>query len=350
MTGGRPLRVALTGCGAVSRLYYRPALKALEDEGLLRLIAAHDPSPAARETFCAAFPGARSEASFESLIALAPDLLIIASPPRYHGEQAIAALGAGIDVHCEKPLAPTLAEGEQMVEAAIAAGRRLSIGLLRRHFPATRAIRQLIASGALGPLDTIDCFEGGPFSWPVQSAEYFQRSAGSAGILQDIGTHCLDLLGWWLGPPTALGYEDDAMGGVEANCRIALSFGNVRATVRLSRDWEQPNRYVIRGRNGWIGWTANETDHFDHGLAGTGYAGRFVLHEESRIGGQPALGRAAADFDEAFANQLRALIGGDHVPASEALQALGLIDRCYASRRPMPMPWLEPSGLRGCRP
>jgi predicted dehydrogenase len=340
-----PVRVALAGCGAVAQLYYRPALDRLEREGLLRLIAAHDPAPPALAAMRAAFPKAKAATSFEALIACAPDLLIVASPPRFHAEQAIAALRAGMDVHCEKPLAPSLAEGGRMAEAAAVAGRRLSVGLLRRHFPATQAMRQLIANGALGEIETVDCFEGGPFDWPVQSAAYFQRSAGGAGILQDIGTHCLDLLGWWFGPPSALTYEDDAMGGVEANCRIALSFGDVRATVRLSRDWARPNRWLVRGSKGTLGWTANEANHFDYGIAGCDHAGNFALHEPTEVATDLMLGPPAADFDQAFANQLRRLIEkGEYVSAEDALPTLGLIDRCYASRQPMAMPWLLEAG------
>lgn len=340
-----PVPVALVGCGAVAELYYRPALQTLEREGLLRLVAAADPNHSARDAFCTSFPSARPAASFQDLLRLSPHLVIIASPPRYHPEQTIASLEAGIDVHCEKPLAPSLADGQRMVAVAVAAGQRLTVGMLRRQFPATRTIGQLIASKAIGPLESIECFEGGPFAWPVHSADYFRRSSGAAGVLQDIGTHCLDLLTWWLGPPATVSYEDDAMGGVEANCRITLTFGDVPATVRLSRDWARPNRYVIRGRDGWLGWTVNETNHFDYGVGGTGYAGDVILHEASTDLHNATVGGVAGDFDEAFTNQVRVLVApksdpSDVVPAADTLTTLGLIDHCYASRRPLPMPWM----------
>lgn len=341
----KPVRVALVGCGAVAQLYYRPALETLQREGLLRLVAAHDPNRSALDAFCASFPSARRMASFQDLLGLSPQLVVIASPPRYHPEQTIAALEADIDVHCEKPLAPTLAEGERMVAAGVAAGRRLSVGMLRRHFPATRAIARLIANGAIGPLQSVDCFEGGPFRWPVTSSDYFRPAAGAAGVLQDIGTHCLDLLTWWLGLPSAISYQDDAMGGVEANCRIALTFGDVQATVRLSRDWAQPNRYVVTGRDGWLAWTVNETNHFDYGISGTAYAGDFAVHAASGHMRRPALGALSGEFDEAFANQIRVLVDDtsdpdENVSAADTVVTLGLIDRCYATRRRLPMPWM----------
>ena len=343
----KPAQVALVGCGAVAQLYYRPALETLEREGLLRLVAAHDPNPAALTAFCAAFPSARRLGSFGELLEQRPELVIIASPPRHHREQTIAALEAGADVHCEKPLAPDLGAGELMVAAAAAEGRRLTVGMLRRHFPATQVIGRLLAAGAIGQLESVDCFEGGPFAWPVQSLDYFRPRAGAAGVLQDIGTHCLDLLTWWLGVPTVIAYADDAMGGVEANCSVALSFGEVPATVRLSRDWAGPNRYVLAGRDGWLGWTVNETNRFDHGVRGTRFAGAVTLHDVAVGRQQPALGPVAGEFDEAFAHQLRVLVApgsesGTGIDGAEALPTLALIDRCYASATRLPMPWLVP--------
>lgn len=344
-----PARVALVGCGAVAQLYYRPALQTLEREGLLRLVAAHDPDPEALAAFCRSFPSARRSATFHDVLGLSPALVVIASPPRHHAQQTLAALSAGIDVHCEKPLAPTLGDGERMVAAAAAAGRRLSVGMLRRHFPATRMIGQLLAAGAIGPLVAVDCFEGGPFAWPVQSADYFRPAAGAGGVLQDIGTHCIDLLTWWLGPASTVAYEDDAMGGIEANCRVALTFGEVRATVRLSRDWARPNRYVLTGRDAWLSWTVNETNHFAHGPSGSRYAGQVTVHEVTDGRGLPALGTVAGEFDEVFTDQLRGLMdsrgdAGGCVLAAEVLPTLELLDRCYAVARPMPMPWLAPVG------
>lgn len=345
---GRPTppRVAVSGCGAVTQLYYAPALQTLEREGLLRVVAAHDPDVAARRRFCRAFPDARGTDDLGGLVARSPDLLVVASPPRNHAEQTIAALAAGIDVHCEKPLAPTRAEGERMVAAAEAAGRTLTVGMVRRQLPATIAIRRLLASGAIGPLQAVECFEGGPFEWPIRSPAYFRPENG--GVLQDIGTHCLDLLLWWLGPPSTVEYEDDARGGVEANCRISLTFGDVPATIRLSRDWPQANRYLILGRDGWLSWTVNDGDHLDHGMAGVGFVADLRLRPTASPSPAPARGRFGS-FHRAFVDQLCAVVapsdgGPTAVSGAEALATTALVERCAAERRPMPMPWLVADG------
>jgi predicted dehydrogenase len=170
------------------------------------------------------------------------------------------------------------------------------------------------------------------------------------GVLADIGTHCVDLLVWWFGPPSHVFYEDDAMGGVECNCRVELRFGDVPATVRLSRDWARPDRYVITGTRGWIRWSVNDANHFDLGI-GDLSVGTVELHDASTDGFGLGAGRVAADFDEAFALQLRRLMadeggGPRYVSGSDALQSLGIIELCYDERRRMSMPWMFPAEER----
>jgi predicted dehydrogenase len=97
--------------------------------------------------------------------------------------------------------------------------------------------------------------EGGQFNWPAQSASFFQKSNSQGGVLADLGVHVLDLLIWWFGMPEKVGYEDDAMGGLEANCRLELEFaGGVSGTVRLSRDTQlsQPDNHRMRARLGAV--------------------------------------------------------------------------------------------------
>lgn len=343
--GGAPLRVAIVGCGAVTRLYYVPTLRRLERGGEVRVCAFVDPDPVARAGAARAFPSAASYRALDELPVGEMDLGIIASPPGRHAEQAIQLLRSGVAVLCEKPMAESHSEAAAMVEAADTAGRMLAVAMVRRFLPATRFIRDVLMSGALGPSVRVVCREGGPFRWPIHSLAYFRGRGG--GVLLDLGVHALDLLTWWLGAPDEVEYADDAMGGVEANCSIHLRFpGGSIAEVRLSRDTAQPGRYAFHGGRGWLTWDVHEPDGLQLGFHEADHALGGRMHEVRS--GRDAAGRGgdAGGFLEAFAAQLRNAVGAARgtgnpaVTGRDALSTAFLLEECRARRSLLPMPWL----------
>lgn len=336
------MRIAVIGCGAATRLYAAPALARLERRGLARVTHLFDPASEAIEAVRPLLAAAQPAPSLEAALDGA-DLALIASPPALHATQCTLALERGLHVFCEKPLALTAAEADAVIAAAEATteagGRLLAVGLIRRHLPATRAIKALLDASALGPLRAVSWFEGGPFDWPVASAGYFSHAQSGGGVLQDIGTHALDLLAWWLGPPMLVDYADDAMGGVEANARLRLRCGGAEVEMRLSRDWARPNRVTLHGERGMIGWTVNEPLTLDLDLDGA-RPGRVTLGDE---GGD----ESAGDFVSAYAAQVADVIDAIHsgrapaVPVAAGREACALIEACYRARRHLDMPWFS---------
>ncbi|MCD4532698.1 Gfo/Idh/MocA family oxidoreductase [Nocardioides sp. cx-169] len=126
------------------------------------------------------------------------DLVDICTPGDSHAEIAIAALAAGKHVLCEKPLANSVAEAEEMTraaEAAAARGVRAMVGFTYRRVPAVALARQLVAEGRLGDIrhvraqylqDWIADPEA-PMSWRLD------RDKAGSGALGDIGAHIIDL-------------------------------------------------------------------------------------------------------------------------------------------------------------
>lgn len=126
------------------------------------------------------------------------DLVDVCTPGDTHAEIAIAALEAGKHVLCEKPLANTVAEAEEMTaaaERAAANGVRAMVGFTYRRVPAIALARQLVAEGRIGEIrhvraqylqDWISDPEA-PLSWRLD-----KDKAGS-GSLGDIGAHIIDL-------------------------------------------------------------------------------------------------------------------------------------------------------------
>ena len=326
--------VAVSGCGAVTESYYVPALRRLERAGRLGVTSFYDPDDASCARVARSFARAHRAESFDAMLEVKPELVIVASPPSLHAAQSTAALVAGAAVFCEKPVALTSREAVALEHAAHAAARLLAVGMVRRRFPAARLVKQLLERGALGRPIAFECFEGGPFRWPLRSPGYFERAHSGGGVLADLGPHLLDLLAYWLGALELRSAADDAMGGVEANARLELACGEVFGRVRLSRDWQRPNELVLRCERGAIRWAlddiaAVEIEHAD--------GRRERLADETGV-----------TFDDCFAAQLEAVLDrlagarAEVVEVSELVPIVAVIERAYATRTTMAMPWLAP--------
>src|SRR3954471_17447844 len=126
------------------------------------------------------------------------DVVDVSSPGDTHRDIAIAALAAGKHVLCEKPLANTLAEAEEMTAAAEAATERgvlSTVGFNYRRTPALALARELVAQGRLGRLHHIRAQS--LQDWIVDPAFplvwRLQKDKAGSGALGDIGAHVVDL-------------------------------------------------------------------------------------------------------------------------------------------------------------
>jgi predicted dehydrogenase len=342
-----PLRIALIGCGAITEQYYAPALQEAGKHTSLEVTALFDPAQQRLDAVEPSFPRATPLTEFEALIAARPDLAIVASPPKFHAAQTIALLRAGVHVLCEKPLACTLDEANQMVAAAQTADRLLAVGLFRRFFPALQTIKALVAGGALGAPTSFHFAEGGAFNWPAASASFFQKQHSQGGVLLDLGVHLLDLSCWWFGAPASITYADDAMGNLEANSQLQLTFtSGLKGEVRLSRDTPCSNRYVIEFEQGKVVWHVGDANHLDVRFKDSPFPLTGELREQSAEQDQ-----AADSYHHSFVRQILNVVAAARgleplrVPAAEAISSLRLIEHCYANRQLIPMPWLSPAEL-----
>ncbi|HVU25310.1 MAG TPA: Gfo/Idh/MocA family oxidoreductase [Opitutus sp.] len=327
------MKVGLVGCGAVAQFAHIPALRALRADGRVTVAAVVDPD-AGRRDQTARQLGARGCADLGELRAGEIELAVIASPARFHAEQAIQLLKAGCDVFCEKPLAATVPDGEAMVAAAREAGRRLGVGLMRRFYPALEAIREFVVAETFGALKTFEIQEGGPFNWPAATASFFDPKQAGGGVLLDAGVHVLDVLAWWLGDPAEWHYADDAEGGLEASCRLWLRYPltreGVTGTVLLSRDWMTTNRWRLEFERAEVTWRCDDIARFELRTSGAGRT-LAVEVEASQPGGKTSKPQV---FTRQMLDCVDAHVMGrsPRVEGVEALRSLRLIEQCYQAR------------------
>jgi hypothetical protein len=152
-----------------------------------------------------------------------------------------------------------------------------------------------------------------------------------------------------LGEPAHFHYADDAMGGLEANAFVHLSYaGGAQGRIHLSRDWETTQQYRFVFERGIVTWKANEANELTVQLAGArlGLHGTLVTPDTDRlypIEPQP-LETTAQCFILQLANVIAAIAGKEKllVPGEEGLPAIKLVDQCYAHRSLVEQPWLTP--------
>ena len=149
----RKLKMGMIGIG-VGGTEMLPAMEAMPE---LELMAGADLNPTTLERFEARY-GARTYTSAEDLCN-DPDVeaVWVSSPNRFHAQHAILAANHGKHVVVEKPMAITLQEAEQMIEAAEKNGVKLLAGHTRSFTMPIRAMRRVIQSGSSAGFGRFTC-------------------------------------------------------------------------------------------------------------------------------------------------------------------------------------------------
>jgi predicted dehydrogenase len=128
------------------------------------------------------------------------DIVDIVTPPHLHEEIALAAIAAGKNVFCEKPVTNDADEAEQMWEAAKKAGVVTQVGFNYRHTSALGYLKQLLTDGTLGePLQIrMQYMSEGGFGGPMFGWRGV-RSTGGSGMSGDLGSHIIDIATYLFG-------------------------------------------------------------------------------------------------------------------------------------------------------
>ncbi len=137
--------------------------------------------------------GASIYATAQELVA-APevDAVLVASWGPAHEEQVVAAIGAGKPVFCEKPLAPSSAACLRIMDAEMAAGRRLvQVGFMRRYDPGYVAMKAAIDDGSIGTPLLMHCAHRNPSAPPYGFTTDM--------IISDSSVHEIDIVRWLFG-------------------------------------------------------------------------------------------------------------------------------------------------------
>lgn len=252
------------------------------------------------------------------------ELVVIATPPRFHLQYFTELLGVADEFLIEKPMTIDFNEAKQLELIAKSANKKVYVNLIRRTLKSYSLIRGIVASGLFGALKQVNVFEGSVFTWKAVSAGSFSRELNGGGVLMDTGPHTLDLMFQVF---DELDFRSCRVDGrapaIEANCQLSVvAEGDVPVDISLSR-----NRYLSN----------TTTFEFENAEIEVGVAGETVAVKGSSAGSFQMLGKAVESnptwptlVDNFYRDFLLNRENTDVSP-TESLKIARLIDEAYRS-------------------
>ena len=327
---GSRIRIGVVGVGHLGRSHAR--LLAANQEVELAAVADVEPKALAAVSAAHDVPGF---ADYRDLVGKV-DAVSIVVPTRLHAEVASHFLAREVDVFVEKPITPTLAEGERLVALAAKHGRVLQVGHVERF----NAVLAAIAAKGLRPR-YIESQRVAPFTF---------RST-DIGVVLDLMIHDLDLVLWWMGGTVK---SVDAFGGSVftpaedmASAILKFDHGGVahltasRVAMKAARkmrlfaadgyaslDFQQAQGVLIRKQPGW------EFGALDLGSIEKGqdlwklvYEGLLQVEQYKLDSGNP-LDAELRSFLAAVRERSRPVVSGE-----DACAAVAIAERVLAAMR-----------------
>jgi UDP-N-acetyl-2-amino-2-deoxyglucuronate dehydrogenase len=329
------LKFSIVGCGRVARRH------AEHIHNLGELVSVCDIA-ADRAVRLAERYGASAYTSIDEMLSKTPavDVIAVCTPNGLHAQHSVQALQAGAHVLCEKPMALTVSDCNEMIRTAQSAGRKLFIVKQNRFNPPVAAVKRVIEEGRLGEIYSaqVNCF------WNRDPAYYTDSWRGTkdldGGTLFTQFSHFIDLLYWLIG-------DVDTVKGFIAN-----------RGHKGSIEFEDTGVISVKFTSGAIG-TINYTVNSHHrnmegsltvfGEKGTVKIGGQYLNELEyqdiegyRIGNLPA-GNPANNYgeyqgsmsnhDKVYQNVVDTLTGNGEIATDgfDGLKTVEIIEKIYSS-------------------
>lgn len=198
-----PLGICVVGAGFWASQMHLPAFDRIPGARVVRIVAASEQSARAlAERHGVPAWGTDLAAA---LADPAVDVVDVVAPPDVHRDVVVAAARAGKHAICIKPLARTVAEAEQMLDAAAAAGTRLLYAENVPFIPAIQEAKRLVDAGHIGRVFRVKASEG--IGHP-HSAWFMDPERSGGGAILDMAVHSLEFCRYFAESPIDSVYAD----------------------------------------------------------------------------------------------------------------------------------------------
>jgi predicted dehydrogenase len=288
----KPLNVGMIGYGFMGRAHSNAYLKVsrffpLGHQPVLKAVCARNQEKA--QAFAKNWGYESVETDWRKLIARPDiDLIDIGSPNNTHLEIALAAANAGKMIVCEKPLAMTVAEAEQMTEAVEKAGLPNMVWFNYRRVPAISLAKQFVDEGRIGrPYHyralylqdwTIaeDVPQGGAALWRLDV------DVAGSGVTGDLLAHSIDTAMWLNGAITEVSAATETFVkervhqdtgkvqpvGIDDACMFLARFANgsigTFESTRYARGRKNFNTFELNGADGSVHFNLEDPQYLDY--------------------------------------------------------------------------------------
>ncbi len=321
------LRIAIIGCGAIAADLHLPAA-ARSQHGIITAVV--DPDLARAKFLADKF---RIPLACQQLAEVQgqADAVLLATPPHVRVSIVREALQLGLHVLCEKPLANTVAECEELVRMAESSHCVTAAAHVYRFWPARERLAQAFRDGEFGRPLRAFVSQGNVYSWPSVTGYTVRKEMVPGGVLINAGIHPLDTLLWWFGELETFHYVDDALGGLESNCDLKMKFrSGVESQLVMSRTTKLKHVIRIETETCVIDLPTYLRHEF---YVYEGQAKRTVRVAESS---DDTLLPAISQLDDFALAVLQST--GPRVTFAEGMRVIELIEHCYTEKRSRSLP------------
>ena len=247
----KTLNVGVVGCGGIANNKHLPAMKRTGHYNIVAFCdLIEERAEKARKEF--GTEDARVYTDYEELIKEDLDAVYVLTPNSSHAPISIAAMKAGKNVLCEKPMAKTYAEAQEMVKTAKETGKILTIGYQNRYRSDSQYLKKACANGDLGEVYYAKAHAIRRRAVPTWGV-FLDAEKQGGGPLIDIGTHALDLTLWMMD-----NYEPESVTG-----SVFRKLADQKDTGNAWGDWDPEVFTVEDSAFGFIKMKNGATIHLE---------------------------------------------------------------------------------------
>jgi predicted dehydrogenase len=320
---GPPLGVAVVGLGKLALGQILPALKTTTRCRLAALVSGH-PDKAKKVAAENGVP-TKNIYSYETYDRMADnrdiDIVYVVLPNSLHAEYTIRAAQAGKHVLCEKPMAVSARECEQMIAASAKAGRLLAVAYRLRFEPHNQELIRLARQQELGPIKAIQAAAG--FAMKADTGQWrLDKKLAGGGSLMDMGIYALQAARTISGEEPAVITAQQTLTdpkkfrGIDETIVFSLKFGSGVIAQCTSSYAADVNRFEVAAAGGRFGV---DPAQWYHGIRGFRSDGKPLAF--------PDLDHFAAELDDLALCARQGL--PSRVPGEEGLRDLRVIEAIY---------------------